>query len=77
LAFVPGGDQAFGLLKHLWISCVPSSRFPLRGVAVLILLSRGGRSPSPEFLFLSQQSSIDQHGLAGLRTTRIQQYRML
>jgi Protein of unknown function (DUF1153) len=26
--------------------------------------------------FLSWQSSIDQHGLAGLRTTRIQQYRM-
>ena len=26
--------------------------------------------------FLSWQSSIDQHGLAWLRTTRIQQYRM-
>jgi hypothetical protein len=25
--------------------------------------------------FLSWQMSIDQHGLAGLRTTRIQQYR--
>jgi len=25
--------------------------------------------------FLSWQSSIDQHGLAGLRTTRVQQYR--
>lgn len=25
--------------------------------------------------FLSWKSSIDQHGLAGLRTTRIQQYR--
>jgi hypothetical protein len=25
--------------------------------------------------FLSWQSSIDQHGLSGLRTTRIQQYR--
>jgi len=25
--------------------------------------------------FLSWQFSIDQHGLAGLRTTRIQQYR--
>jgi hypothetical protein len=25
--------------------------------------------------FLSWQSSIDQHGLAGLRTTRIQEYR--
>lgn len=25
--------------------------------------------------FLSWQSSIDEHGLAGLRTTRIQQYR--
>ena len=25
--------------------------------------------------FLSWQSSIEQHGLAGLRTTRIQQYR--
>jgi hypothetical protein len=25
--------------------------------------------------FLSWQSSIDQHGLPGLRTTRIQQYR--
>jgi len=24
--------------------------------------------------FLSWQASIDQHGLAGLRTTRIQQY---
>jgi len=37
LAFVPGGDQAFGVLKHLWISCVPSSGFLLRGVAALIL----------------------------------------
>jgi hypothetical protein len=27
--------------------------------------------------FLSWQSSIDQHGLAGLRTTRIQQYRQV
>ncbi len=26
--------------------------------------------------FLSSQSSLDQHGLAGLRTTRIQQYWM-
>ena len=26
--------------------------------------------------FLSWQSSIDQYGLAGLRTTRIQQYRL-
>ena len=26
--------------------------------------------------FLSWQMSIDQHGLAGLRTTRLQQYRM-
>ena len=26
--------------------------------------------------FLSWQSSIERHGLAGLRTTRIQQYRM-
>jgi hypothetical protein len=26
--------------------------------------------------FLSWQSSIDQHGLAGLRSTRIQEYRM-
>jgi hypothetical protein len=26
--------------------------------------------------FLSWQSSIDRHGLGGLRTTRIQQYRM-
>jgi hypothetical protein len=26
--------------------------------------------------FLSWQASIDQHGLAGLRTTRIQQYRL-
>ncbi|WP_395666302.1 DUF1153 domain-containing protein [Methylocella sp.] len=26
--------------------------------------------------FLSWQMSIDQHGLAGLRTTRIQQYRI-
>ncbi|HTO79336.1 MAG TPA: DUF1153 domain-containing protein, partial [Methylocystis sp.] len=25
--------------------------------------------------FLSWQASIDQHGLAGLRTTRLQQYR--
>jgi hypothetical protein len=25
--------------------------------------------------FLAWQSSIDRHGLAGLRTTRIQQYR--
>ena len=31
------GIAALGVLKHLWISCVPSGRFLLRGVAALIL----------------------------------------
>src|SRR6516225_1920331 len=37
LALVPGGDQTFGILKHLWIGGAPVRRFLFRGFAALIL----------------------------------------
>jgi hypothetical protein len=55
-----------------------------RAVAGVVAAVRGGLLSLEEACsrytltvdeFLSWQMSIDQHGLAGLRTTRIQQYR--
>jgi hypothetical protein len=59
-------------------------RWVIRRKAQVIAAVRGGLLTLEEACsrymltvdeFLSWQSSIDQHGLAGLRTTRIQQYR--
>ena len=55
------------------------------GVGLFVAAVRGGLLSLEEACarytltvdeFLSWQMSIDQHGLAGLRTTRLQQYRM-
>ena len=64
---------------------VPSTkRWVIRRKAEVIAAVRGGLLSLEEACsrymltvdeFLSWQSSIDQHGLAGLRTTRTQQYR--
>jgi hypothetical protein len=60
-------------------------RWVIRRKAEVIAAVRGGLLSIEEACsrymltieeLLSWQSSIDQHGLAGLRTTRIQQYRM-
>ena len=64
----------------------PSStkRWVIRRKAEVVAAVRGGLLSLEEACnrytltvdeFLSWQVSIDQHGLAGLRTTRIQQYR--
>ena len=64
----------------------PSStrRWVIRRKAEVVAAVRGGLLSLEEACnrytltveeFLSWQSSIDEHGLAGLRTTRIQQYR--
>ena len=59
-------------------------RWVIRRKAEVIAAVRGGLLSLEEACsrymltvdeFLSWQSSIDQHGLAGLRTTRTQQYR--
>jgi hypothetical protein len=61
-----------------------TKRWVIRRKAEVIAAVRGGLLSLEEACsrymltvdeFLSWQSSIDQHGLAGLRTTRIQQYR--
>ena len=61
-----------------------TKRWVIRRKAEVIAAVRGGLLPLEEACsrymltvdeFLSWQSAIDQHGLAGLRTTRIQQYR--
>ena len=61
-----------------------TKRWVIRRNAVVIAAVRGGLLSLEEACsrymltvdeFLSWQSSIDQHGLAGLRTTRIQEYR--
>jgi Protein of unknown function (DUF1153) len=61
-----------------------TNRWVIRRKAEVIAAVRGGLLSLEEACsrymltvdeFLSWQSSIDQHGLAGLRTTRIQQYR--
>jgi hypothetical protein len=61
-----------------------TKRWVIRRKAEVIAAVRGGLLSLEEACsrymltvdeFLSWQSAIDQHGLAGLRTTRIQQYR--
>ena len=51
------------------------SRPSFRAAAAQRLAEDSGALPAAVEEFLSWQASIDQHGLAGLRTTRIQQYR--
>jgi hypothetical protein len=64
---------------------VTTKRWVIRRKAEVVAAVRGGLISLEEACnrytltvdeFLSWQMSIDQHGLAGLRTTRIQQYRM-
>ena len=61
-----------------------TNRWVIRRKAEVVAAVRGGLLSLEEACsrytltvdeFLSWQFSIDQHGLAGLRTTRIQQYR--
>ena len=61
-----------------------TKRWVIRRKAEVVAAVRGGLISLEEACsrytltvdeFLSWQMSIDQHGLAGLRTTRIQQYR--
>ena len=61
-----------------------TQRWVIRRKAEVVAAVRGGLLSLEEACkrytltveeFLSWQQSIDQHGLAGLRTTRIQQYR--
>ena len=63
-----------------------TKRWVIRRKAEVIAAVRGGLVSLEEACsrymltvdeFLSWQSSIDQHGLPGLRTTRIQQYRQV
>ena len=57
-----------------------TKRRVIRRKTEVIAAVRGGLLSIEEMLtvdeLLSWQSSLDQHGIAGLRTTRIQQYRM-
>jgi hypothetical protein len=64
---------------------VTTKRWVIRRKAEVVAAVRGGLISLEEACnrytltvdeFLSWQLSIDHHGLAGLRTTRIQQYRM-
>ena len=71
----------------LTIADLPPSntrRWVIRRKAEVVAAVRGGRLSLEDACsryaltmdeFLSWQASIDDHGLAGLRTTRIQQYR--
>jgi hypothetical protein len=61
-----------------------TTRWVVKRKAVVVAAVRGGLLSLEEACsrytlsvdeFLSWQSSIDQHGLAGLRSTRTQQYR--
>ena len=61
-----------------------TKRWVIRRKALVVAAVRGGLLSLEEACsrymltadeFLSWQASIEQHGLAGLRTTRIQQYR--
>jgi hypothetical protein len=61
-----------------------TKRWVIRRKAQVVAAVRGGLLSLEEACrrylltvdeFLSWQSSIDQHGLAGLRTTRVQKYR--
>ena len=62
-----------------------TKRWVIRRKAEVVAAVRGGLLSLEEACarytltveeFLNWQASIDKHGLAGLRTTRIQQYRM-
>ncbi len=62
-----------------------AQRWVIRRKAAVVAAVRGGLLSLEEACsrylltvdeFLSWQASIDKHGLAGLRSTRIQQYRM-
>ncbi len=64
---------------------VTTKRWVIRRKAEVVAAVRGGLISLEEACsryaltvdeFLSWQMSIDQYGLAGLRTTRLQQYRM-
>lgn len=64
---------------------VTTKRWVIRRKAEVVAAVRGGLISLEEACnrytltvdeFLSWQMSIDQHGLAGLRTTRLQQYRL-
>ncbi|WP_034990869.1 CtrA inhibitor SciP [Beijerinckia mobilis] len=80
--FVTGPDGS-----PLTIADLPpttTKRWVIRRKAEVVAAVRGGLLSLEEACnrytltvdeFLSWQMSIDQHGLAGLRTTRIQQYR--
>ena len=73
--------------RPLTIADLPPSntrRWVIRRKAEVVAAVRGGLLSLEEACerytltveeFLSWQASIDQHGLAGLRTTRIQEYR--
>ena len=79
---VPGPDG-----QMLTMADLPSpniSRWVTRRKAEVVAAVRGGLLSLDEACkrytltveeFLSWQSSIDRHGLAGLRATRVQQYR--
>ena len=80
--------QVIGPLgEPLTLDSLPSphtTRWVVRRKAEVVAAVRGGLLSLEEACsrytltvdeFLSWQFSIDQHGLAGLRTTRIQQYR--
>jgi len=63
---------------------ITTKRWVIRRKAEVVAAVRGGLISLEEACsryaltvdeFLSWQMSIDQHGLAGLRTTRLQQYR--
>jgi len=73
--------------RPLTIADLPApgtKRWVVRRKALIVAAVRGGLLSLEEACarytltadeFLAWQRSIDQHGLAGLRTTRIQQYR--
>ncbi|HET9583487.1 MAG TPA: DUF1153 domain-containing protein, partial [Bradyrhizobium sp.] len=73
--------------RRLTVADLPSAdtrRWVVRRKAEVVAAVRGGLLSLEEACsrytltveeFMSWQRSIDQHGLAGLRTTRIQQYR--
>ena len=76
-----------GIGRPMTLSDLPpinTKRWVIRRKAEVVAAVRGGLLSLEEACsrytltveeFLSWQASIDQHGLAGLRTTRIQQYR--
>ena len=80
--YVIGPDG--GLLSLADLPSPNTKRWVIRRKARVVAAVRGGLLSLEEACsrytltpdeFLSWQAAIDQHGLAGLRTTRIQQYR--